>query len=71
MRLPNLVWRHEPWEVFGCAPVRRLLGIGWGPDWYFGLVVTGTSSEVQPDIPSEASTGNPATGEPPNPTPTQ
>lgn len=52
MRLtcPNLVWRHEPWEVFGCAPVRRLFGIGWGPDVYFGLVIAGASSSEDVEV---------------------
>ncbi len=40
---PYFIWRHEPREVFGYAPVRRLLGIGVGTDFYFGLVVTGRS----------------------------
>ena len=40
---PNLVWRHDPAERFGYAPIRKLLGIGFGTDFYFGLVVTGRS----------------------------
>lgn len=37
---PNLVWRHDPGELFGFMPIRKLMGVAFGPDVYFGLVVT-------------------------------